>query len=62
MGFLNAIMCYSGMPKKQENFEKGKQFPGFWTLQEFIEKHGGDIWVEGKEGVESEFKFSLPLS
>jgi PAS domain S-box-containing protein len=34
---------------------------GLLICQDFIEKHGGSIWVESKEGNGSTFYFSLPL-
>jgi signal transduction histidine kinase len=41
--------------------EKGTGL-GLIICKEFIEKNGGSIWVESKEGKGSSFHFSLPVN
>jgi signal transduction histidine kinase len=39
--------------------EKGTTL-GLLLCKEFVEKHGGEIWAENKNGKCDEFKFTLP--
>jgi len=46
--------------------DQDRKFPGLgiglYIVAEVIQRHGGQVWVEGTEGIGSTFRFSLPFS
>lgn len=49
----------SSIKKKGTAKEPGSGL-GLILCKEFVDKHGGRIWVESEEGVGSQFHFTIP--
>src|SRR5207253_11199466 len=54
-----------------ERFHRGRQVSstnygglglGLYITKQIVERHGGAIWVESKEGAGTSFHFSLPVA
>ncbi|MEO8036528.1 MAG: ATP-binding protein, partial [Acidobacteriota bacterium] len=75
--FMNAVSDHGiGIPLDElaqvfERFHRGRQVSstnygglglGLYITKQIIERHGGQIWVESKEGLGTTFFFSLPAT
>jgi PAS domain S-box-containing protein len=58
--FLKKLFNTSDIYKALGSAEEKGTTLGLLLCREFVEKHGGKIWVESKNGKGSEIKFTLP--
>ena len=58
--YLNNLFTLQGVTTFGTREEKGTGI-GLVLCKEFVEKNGGKIWVESKEGEGSNFIFSVPI-
>ena len=58
--YLNNLFTLQGVTTVGTREEKGTGI-GLVLCKEFVEKNGGRIWVESKEGEGSNFYFSIPI-
>jgi signal transduction histidine kinase len=60
-GHLTKIFNASEIHKALGSTEEKGTTLGLLLCKQFVEKHGGEIWVESKNGRGSEFKFTIPM-
>ena len=60
--YLTKLFDISQINSSPANDEEKGTTLGLLLCKEFVEKHGGEIWVENIKGIGCEFKFTLPVT